>query len=410
MYNLVIIGAGASGLFLAANTPVKETLVLEQMEKAGKKILISGSGQCNLTNSDEKEEFITHFGDRSKENFLKPALWNFPPKECFNWFEKRGLPLKTREDGKVFPRSLMAAHVVDLLIRESRTKGVEIQYKSKVLSLIKKKNHFIIKTNRGELKSRAVALTAGGKSFASTGSDGSGILLARELSHKIVDPTQALVPVTTENYPYRELAGNSVKGALMDIFPAASGKKSHSARGDLLFTHNGLSGPLILNNSRDIRSGDTLILSLIPCENRELKREELNKKWSSMGKKQVKRFLKEAGAPERLAALLLKNTGVDSAMTVSQINKKVKKKLITLLLESPFPVVKKASFSGAMATAGGVSLKDINRNTMESRKTENLYFAGEIMDIDGDTGGYNIQAAFSTALLIARALEKKTEL
>jgi predicted Rossmann fold flavoprotein len=405
MYDLIIIGGGAAGLFLAANLSGKKVLLLEKMAAPGKKMLISGGGMCNLTNCDTTEDFILHFGDRKKANFIKPALLNLSTAETRNWFEERNLPLVVREDGKVFPATLKSSALVDHLVKTARMNNVEIRTNEPVSAVSKDNDVFSITAGNRTFLSKRVVLTTGGKSYESTGSDGSGYALARSLGHSIVEPTQALVAVNLENTPFVSLAGNSIRNAAVDFYRENDSKRYLSATGDLLFTHKGISGPVILNNSRYIRKNDSLNVSLIPTENKEKSRMELLDALSRDPKKKVASILKAYGVFSGLSEILLTETGLAKEITCSHLQKKPRNSLISLLLDYPLKVSRKGYFSSAMVTAGGIDLNEINRKTMESKIIEKLFVAGEILDIDGDTGGYNIQAAFSTAFLIASVLK-----
>lgn len=405
MYDLIIIGGGAAGLFLAANVKNKKVLLLEKMKVPGKKILISGGGMCNLTNCDRTEEFITRFGDRKKSNFLKPSVSNFSTGDTVDWFPAHGLSLITREDGKVFPSSLKAKSVVDCLIKTACSNGVEIRTGEEVTALEKNASGFTLISSRGVYNCEVLVLSSGGKGFESTGSDGSGYALVRSLGHKIVELTQGLVAVNCEDYPFASLAGNSIKNSYIDFFRESEPKRYHSSCGDLLFTHKGLSGPVILNNSRYIKKNDLLKVSLISTENKEKLRTELIGSLSNEPKKQVSSILKSYGVFAGLSDILMTMTGLEKDIKCANLNKKLRNSLLSLLLEFPLIVSRKGYFSSAMVTAGGIDIDEINRKTMESKKIQNLYFAGEVIDIDGDTGGYNIQSAFSTAFLIASSLK-----
>jgi len=274
LYKTIIIGAGAAGLFAGANLN-SDTLILESTGKIGQKILISGGGMCNLTNTENTDMFLTRFGDKKRANFLKPSLLNLGTKRTIEWFESIGLETVIRDDGKVFPVSLKAQTVVNTLQRAITEKNFLIKYNSKVIKIEKKQGHFIIKSERETYSSQNVILTTGGKSFPQTGSDGSGYALAQNLGHKIVPLKPALTRVLIDNYPFKSLAGNSVRNSMVEFFRSGENKRYMVGNGDLLFTHQGVSGPVILDNSRFIENRDLLCITLVPCNNKELKREEL---------------------------------------------------------------------------------------------------------------------------------------
>lgn len=406
MYDVIIIGGGAAGLFLAANMTGKSVLLLEGSHRVGNKILITGGGMCNLTNTKETPSFLKHFGGTGQANFLKPALLNLSTRQTRLWFEGNGLPLAERDDGKVFPSCLRAKAVVDLLEQKAKSNHIEIRVNEKVAAIKKDEqgNTFLVSTPTRQFQARSVVLTPGGMSYPATGSDGSGFALARMLGHSIVSPSPALVAVSVADYPYTSLAGNSIRGSLVEFFHKGDTKRYKQATGDMLFTHDGLSGPVILNNAREMRKGDRIQASLLPCNNREEQRKILTQRFSDNPKKQLYTLLKGEGIIAHLAEQLLASLGLTTQTTSANLSKGTMKGLMELLTAHPFTVSSKKGFNAAMVTAGGVSLPEVDRKTMESKVQKNLYFCGEVLDIDGDTGGYNLQAAFSTALLACNAI------
>ncbi|MGL1891118.1 MAG: NAD(P)/FAD-dependent oxidoreductase [Spirochaetaceae bacterium] len=404
MYKTIIIGGGAAGLFTAANLTSGKNLLIEGGKRLGQKILITGGGMCNITNMDSTEDFLTRFGDKKKSNFLKAALLNFPTKANRDWLKSIGLGLEIRDDGKVFPETLKAQTVIDFLQREISKNGTLIKYNSKVLSIQKQSDCFIVNCGTDNYKAKNIVLATGGKSYPETGSDGSGYILAKSLGHKIIDPTQALVGIKVENYPFKNLSGSSVKGSNIEFFRNSETKRYLQKTGDVLFTHHGLSGPGILNNSRFIDKADLLAVSIISCNNKEEKRTEIMQILNSASKITIKKILKELGLTASMVESLCSYLDIPSTSTGKELNKKVKSKLVNHLLSFPFKVSSKLGFNASMVTAGGVDITEIDRKTMESKILPGLFLAGEIMDIDGDTGGYNIQAAFSTSKLIVDKL------
>ncbi len=408
MYDVIIIGGGAAGLFLAANIPGKNILLLEGSQKIGGKILITGGGMCNLTNNKDTSSFLKHFGNKEQTNFIKPALLNLPTQQTRLWFETHGLPLVERDDGKVFPSCMSAKAVVDLLEHEATKSRVHIRVDSKVITIHKDdgNNTYLVDTGHEQFQAKTVALTTGGMSYPTTGSDGSGYPLAKMMGHSIVSPSPALVAVTVTDYPYTALAGNSIRESLVEFFHKDEAKRYNQATGDMLFTHDGLSGPVILNNAREIRKGDRIQASLLPCSNKEELKKDLTELFSNNPKKQLYTLLKGEGIIAHLAEQLLHSLNLTKEETCANLHKDKRKHLIELLTEYSFTVSGKKGFNAAMVTAGGVALDEVDRKTMESKLQKGLYFCGEILDIDGDTGGYNLQAAFSTAKLACDAILK----
>jgi len=408
MYDVIIIGGGAAGLFLAANIPGKNVLLLESSQRIGKKILITGGGMCNLTNNKDTSTFLKHFGTKEQTNFLKPALLNLPTLQTRLWFESHGLPLTERDDGKVFPSCMNAKAVVDLLEHEAAKNRMQIRVDTKVIALKKdeQSDTYLVDTEHEQFQAKNVVLTTGGMSYPTTGSDGSGYPLAKMLGHSIVSPSPALVAVTITDYPYTAIAGNSIREAMVEFFHKDEAKRYNQATGDMLFTHDGLSGPVILNNSRVIRKGDLLKASLLPCSNKEELKNDLTELFSNNPKKQLYTLLKGEGLIAHLAEQLLHSLSLTKEDTCANLPKDKRKDLIELLTSYPFTVSGKKGFNAAMVTSGGVALDEVDRKTMESRIQKGLYICGEILDIDGESGGYNLQAAFSTAKLAADAILK----
>jgi predicted Rossmann fold flavoprotein len=218
MVDLIIIGGGAAGLFMAANVENQQVILLEQNKILGKKMLLSGGGMCNLSNCDETQDFLKNFGTNQQSRFLAPALKNLSTSALKEWFAQRDFPLITREDGKVFPKSLKAESVVDFLRKLGIQKNVEYKTNHRVMAISKKDSGFVVKTNQGYFKTQRIAITTGGRSYETTGSDGSGYDLAKSLGHNIVEPTQALVGIYIKNYPLASQAGNSIKNSLVEFY------------------------------------------------------------------------------------------------------------------------------------------------------------------------------------------------
>jgi predicted Rossmann fold flavoprotein len=404
MVDTILIGTGASGLFLAANLPGCSVLALEKTDRPGRKLLISGGGKCNLTNRDDVRTFLSHFRDRRMAQFLAPALQHFPTEATIRWFSDHGLPLTARCDGKVFPRCMDASAVVRTLYETAVRDGVSFEFGQQVQTIENHDHGFSVHTNERTYEAKTVVLATGGMSYPATGSTGDGYAIAKAFGHTVVPPTPALVGITVAGYRYAKLAGNAIRDSRIDFFRPGEQRRYMQACGDLLFTHDGLSGPAILDHAREIRRGDLLKASLTGTENKDLSRKALFALFSENPRKQVYTLLKAKGLVAPLAQQLLGAVGIGMEETCANLHKEKRKELVTLLFDHPFTVSAKKGFSSAMVTAGGLSTEEFDRKTMQSKIVPGLYAVGELLDVDGKSGGYNIQAAFSMAMLAARSI------
>ncbi|MBP1926427.1 putative Rossmann fold flavoprotein [Sedimentibacter acidaminivorans] len=396
-YDVIIIGAGPAGLFTAMSINNKNVLVLEKNCEPGRKILISGAGQCNYTNSCDIENFINKYGDNGR--FLKPALYNFSNRDTIDFFKTEGIDSIVREDKKVFPSSLKSRDILNVLLNKCKRKSVEIRYDASVndIQYDKTSRCFVIKAKDHQFVSTILVIATGGKSYISTGSTGDGYIFAKNLGHKIVDTAPALAPVYVENYEFSELSGISFQNISITLW--RDNKKINQFLGDLLFTHKNLSGPVIINNSRYILKGDILKINFTQYINNDEFRMNFEQKVFSSGKCNLKTLIRELNMPKRFVDKIMELGNVSDDKICSELDKKSRKKIIELLSNYSMVVQSIGDFNVAMVTRGGVSTSEISSKTMESKIIDNLYFVGEVLDIDGDTGGYNIQAAFSTGKL-----------
>lgn len=401
-YHTAIIGAGPSGLFAFANIISGSTLLLEKRELPGRKLMISGSGQCNYTHAGSMRDFYQHYGENAK--FLNAAFNLFSNTDAIDFFKKNKVNSLIDPNGKVFPSSMKAGDILEALLNGSKSSEKKLKTGVQVVTIQKQENIFIIETTSSNYTCDILIIATGGKSYPSTGSTGDGYDFAASLGHTIIDPNPSLAPVVIQDYPFATLAGISLTDAETTLW--RKGLKVKTFRGDILFTHTGLSGPGILNNSRYFRQGDTLTVNL--CNQGEKTFEEqFVHQANSSGKSTIGSFLRSTSLPKNLANSILQQTDQSSQKPMAEISKNIRKRITLLCCAYPFLIQTVGGFKIAMATTGGVSLKEINPLTMESLLVPNLYFCGEVMDIDGDTGGYNIQAALSTAFLAASVINKK---
>ncbi|MFN8258495.1 MAG: NAD(P)/FAD-dependent oxidoreductase [Bacteroidales bacterium] len=398
VYDCLIIGAGAAGLFAAANSKGK-TLVLEKMAQPGKKLLIAGHGRCNFTHAGNISEFFCHYGDHEK--FIKYALKSYTNVDVIKFFKERGLVITEDKNGKLFPQSGNSADILNILVSQVRKNGHSINLNQTVRSITFTGTEFRIETNNAVFEAKKLIIATGGKSYPATGSTGDGYALAKVLGHTIVQPEPSLSPVFIKNYPFRDLAGVSLKDCRVSLF--RQGKKIREYSGDIGFTHNGLSGPGIIDFSRFLEAGDELKLNL--CG---IKTEDFHHKFiarvNENGKATVQSFLKFSEIPKRLVLSILQLLNINPEQRISETGKERRTQLANAFCEFSVLIEKVGGFNVAMATAGGVSLDEVWPKSMESKIQPGLFFAGEVLDIDGDTGGYNLQAAFSTGFLAAQSV------
>jgi predicted Rossmann fold flavoprotein len=403
--DVVIIGAGPAGLSCAIHAagPGCRVLVLEKNEQPGNKLLLSGSGQCNITHAGEIRDFLSRYGSHGK--FLKPSLLGFSNGDLIRFFRDRGLSMETEESGKVFPQTRSAADVLKVLLRECRQQGVEMHCGEQVTGVDKVPDGFLVTTEKGACHARAVVLTTGGASYPKTGSAGDGYRFAAALGQPVTGIAPALTPVIVRGFPFAGLAGISFPGALFSVW--RDGKKTGDYRGDVLFTHTGLSGPGILDASRDIRAGDVVRISFAGNLSREAFVKELAGHVQANGPRLVRTVMVAFPIPDRLLKKILALSGIPDTLTCAHLTARQRSQLVTNCTEFPLAVDRLGDFSVAMVTRGGIALDGVNPKTMESKHVPGLFFAGEVLDIDGDTGGYNLQAAFSTGYCAAMGVRKK---
>jgi len=417
---IIVIGEGAAGLMAAGQAAENgaETLLLGKMDRPGCKLRLTGNGRCNLTNTDPLPEFITHFHPDGR--FLRQALLQFFSDDLRAFFDRLGVSTVIEQGRFVFPASGKAADVVDALMRWVDEKGVTLKMMSPVEGLIAEQGR-IIAVRAGQkngtkhiYNADTVILATGGASYPSTGSSGDGYRLAQSVGHTIVPIRPALVPLETAGDIAPKLQGLSLDNVKITALSndkkiaQKSGlpRRSEAKTGEILFTHFGLSGPAVLSLSGSVVDELTagkktsIAVDLTPDVNESQLETLLVRKLAENGKKQISSLIKQV-LPARLCELCCELNGISPDKQAGQVTVAERKKLKIFLKNFRFDITGHRSFNEAMVTAGGVSTKEIDPRTMASRLVKGLYFAGEILDIDGDTGGYNLQAAFSTASLAA---------
>lgn len=414
-FDVVVIGAGAAGLVAAAEAAQRglRTLLVEKNRRPGVKILISGGTRCNLTQSTDKWGIVKAYG--SQGNFLHSALAALSPADLVQLIEDEGVPTKVEETGKIFPVSNRATDVLAALMRRFERSGAELALEEPVTQIERADGGgFMIATGRRVIAARNAIVTVGGQSYPGSGTTGDGYAWAATLGHTIVPPRPALVPLTTEELWVRELSGVTIPDVAVAIYPQTeSSQPLDRRRGSLLFTHFGLSGPVILDISRAYTALSlqpqiqpttaTLICDFLPDVKAAAFDDWLRQAAASDGKRQIVGIIAER-LPKRLVEALLIRAGVPADQRGAALSKTARAALVQSIKETAIAISGTRGFTKAEVTAGGVALPEIDSRTMESKLVPGLFIAGEILDLDGPIGGYNFQAAFSTGVLAGRSV------
>lgn len=404
MVDIIVVGGGASGMMAAgrAGELGARVLLLEKGNRLGRKLLISGKGRCNLTNTGEIDEFLRHFG--KTRDFLRNTFSRFFNQDLKEFFESRGLKVKVERGGRIFPETDHASSVVEILTDYLIENEVKILFNSPVKEvLIKDKAVQGVKLyNEKVFFAKRIIIATGGKSYSWTGSSGDGYVIARDLGHKVNKLRPALVPLVTRESFVKELQGLSLKNICVSVIE--EGRPILSEFGEMLFTHFGLSGPTILSLSGDV--GDLLekhkeiviSIDLKPALEKKQLKERIIRDIKTMGVKTFRNYLKEL-LPAKLIPIFLRILRLPPDKKLNQLSRLERERLIELLKNFRLTVIGTRPWEEAMVTRGGVCVKEINPQTMESRLIKGLYFCGEVIDIDAKTGGYNLQGAFSTGYI-----------
>jgi predicted Rossmann fold flavoprotein len=408
-YDVIIVGAGVAGLIAAGRCANRgaEVLLLEKMRQSGRKLLITGKGRCNITNEGDLSSFYKHIHPNGR--FLKHAFSEFFNKDIIRLLHENGVETVRERGGRIFPASSKAADVLEALMRWVKANNVDIQYGCRVEKLITENNVIsgIVTDTHGqktEIEAKNVILCTGGNSYPSTGSSGDGYILARSVGHTIVTVRPSLVPLITEGPLAGKLQGLSLKNVKVVVW--SNGKKSGEAFGEMLFTHFGLSGPIILTLSRLVvdqladKKKVEISVDLKPALDEQKLDNRLLRDLNEYNKKQLENIFK-LWLPAKMIPVFLELTGIDPHKEGNQLTGKERRKIRLLMKDLRFTVSGHRSFKEAIITAGGISTAEIDSKTMESKLVKNLFFAGELIDLDADTGGYNLQIAYSTAWLAA---------
>lgn len=414
IYDVIIAGAGASGLFAAAGIPARRgehRLILNRAGRPGLKLLMSGSGQCNLTHAGDIREFLAHYGSNGKK--IRQLLYQFSNRDLMEWFRQRGLETVTRPDGKVFPSSMDASRVLNLLLQEAEKNGFSLKNNVSLEKIHPAASGCAITVSdpqgqKQTLKCRKLILACGGASYPSTGSDGIIFPVLGECGLSVREPRPCLVPVNVEHYPYAELSGFAVPSAAVRIYPGSQRtRKCPVVQGAVLCTHRNFSGPAVLDSSRYAQNGMTLDICWLPEETEETLLASLNSLRAGCRKQVLtvlQGFFSDDSLSESFLRVLLQRISVKPESRYADLSGEHLKKLVRLLLCDTFTISGTSGFRTAMATAGGLDLSEVDLSTMSLKKFPSVYCIGETLDVDGDTGGYNLQFAFASAHCAARAI------
>ncbi len=407
LYDVIIIGAGPAGLFCGCHLdPNLDSIILERNSRPGIKLLMTGGGQCNVTHDGSIKDFLIHFGDKGKE--VRQILYKYSNDALLEYFEKRHVKMIKREDGKVFPQSLQAKDVLNTLVENCQENQVQLQYNRVVDKVVYEENHRVFKVYSRDQHylAKNLVVATGGCSYPTTGSDGRFFEALKSLNVKINSTKPGLVPVFIEGYAYEHLSGTSFEKAKIEVY--RHDKKIAENTGDVLFTHKSLSGPGILDLSRNIERGDILVVNYFNKKSKEEAIQEL-KKHLINSKLEFNTLIRDYfELSKRFVDTIFTLCHIDSHKKTSQVSNKELMEVANKIMSDPLRVKDMGGFETAMVTSGGVSLNQLNLKRLSSAENEHLYFAGEVLDVDGDTGGYNLQFAFSSGVFCARSINQET--
>ena len=407
MKRVVVIGGGAAGLMaavIAGREGAKVTL-LEKMNYVGKKMGITGKGRCNITNACDMSDFIKNTPGNGK--FLYGAYERFTNEDLLQLLHDAGLETKVERGGRVFPASDSALDVRNTFMKLMKHYGVDVHLEEPVKKLLVDDGVVTgVVTDKETYHADAVVIATGGKSYPATGSTGDGYILAAQVGHKITDIRPSLVPIVTEESWVKDLMGLSLRNVELSV--VAKNKVQAKMFGEMMFTHFGITGPIVLSLSHTVgklmRKKNIgiigLDINLKPALSPETLDKRLQKDFDLYSKKQLINGMKDL-LPSRLIPLIIELAGIDPQKPINQISKEERQQIGYMLQHMPLTVKGLRPVEEAIVTAGGISLKEFNPKTMESKLVKGLYGAGEVLDIDAFTGGYNLQAAFSTGYVAA---------
>ena len=403
MSNVIVVGGGAAGMMAAvfAARNGQNVQLLEKNEKLGKKLFITGKGRCNITNAADIEDLFTAVTSNPK--FLYSGFYSFTNQQVIDFFEELGVKTKIERGERVFPVSDHSSDVIAAFSRELKSLGVAVSLYTEVRELLCEQDKVcgVLLTNGKKMKADAVIVATGGISYPSTGSTGDGYRFARETGHRVTELLPSLVPMEVRQWYAKELQGLSLRN--IEICITDGKKKLYEEFGEMLFTHYGVTGPVILSASsvvgKTLRKKElTLHIDLKPALSEEQLDKRILREFDANHNKQYKNSI-DSLFPAKLKPIMIELSEIEPEKKVNEITKEERQRLVHLIKDFTMTLTGLRSYNEAIITKGGVSVKEIDPGTMESKKMKGLYFAGEVLDLDAVTGGYNLQIAWSTGYL-----------
>ena len=399
MAKVIVIGAGPAGI-MAAITASKnhEVILLDGNDRVGKKLFITGKGRCNVTNAKDISEFFDYI--YGNPHFLYSSLYSFTNEDTINFFENQGIKLKTERGGRIFPSSDKSSDIIKGLSNGLKENRVQVKLNSKVTNIISENNKIsgVIINDSEKIMGDHFIMATGGASYPLTGSRGEGQKFAEKLGHSIIDLKPSLVPIELNENWLKELMGLSLKNISLSILK--NNKTLYKEQGEMLFTSYGMSGPLVLKGSRFVKNDSKYValLDLKPAlETHELDK-RIQKDFLKYQNKSFKEFLNDL-LPQKIIPLIIRLSGIPEEKKVNVITKDERKNLVNLIKNIKMEIKGLRPIAEAIVTAGGVNTLEIDPSTMKSKLIANLSFAGEVIDVDAFTGGYNVQIALSTGYI-----------